>query len=365
MKTTPLITNHNRLGAYLVEFNGWQMPLYYTGIIDEHKIVRSRCGVFDICHMGIIDINGPGASKSLGLLFANNCEAMKCQTILYTVMCNDHGGVIDDLFVYKTADNDYTLVVNAATAQKDETWIRSHCLPSTNIVNRCEDLGFIAVQGPSSSSVMAGLLDAAEAQRVLNLPYFGFCKNSWNGIFLTTSRTGYTGEQGFEIMTVRDKTSQLWDALINLGASPIGLGARDSLRLEAGYSLYGHELTEDISPLEAGLAWTVKNPNDFIGKKALSSLPNTKTITGLRIKSRGVPRHGNYVYKGNTQIGRVTSGGFAPSLGYPIALALVDKSTLKSNGDITVDIRGQRVPADSVNRRFYKADISAPLNTGP
>lgn len=338
-KTTPLYTRHQAAGAKLVDFGGWQMPLHYGSQLDEHHAVRSRAGIFDVSHMTVVDVNGADATPFLRSLLANDVAKLKEPGRgLYGCMLNESGGVIDDLIVYRTGTDQYRVVVNAATRDKDLDWINARAAAYAVTVTERDSTVMLAVQGQQSIELCGPLLPAELRSPTEGLRNF-HCIGS-GGWFV--ARTGYTGEAGLElIIDDVDAALDFWDALIAAGVQACGLGARDTLRLEAGLCLYGQDLDEAHTPLVSGLEWTVAwEPvdRDFIGRAALEAQRSDgapETLTGLLLEDRGIMRHGQRVLTAQGD-GVITSGSFSPTLGRSIALARVPAD---AQGDCTVQIR--------------------------
>lgn len=347
LKKTPLHPEHVKAGAKLVDFGGWEMPLHYGSQVEEHHIVRRGCGLFDVSHMRVVDLEGAPRPFLRGLL-ANNVEKLKTPgKALYSCMLNPEGGVIDDLIVYFVSESHFRLVVNAATADGDLAWMAQHCPADVRITPRA-DLAIIAVQGPLATQKLAQA--CPKLADALALKPFNAATLAERFI----ARTGYTGEDGFEIMLPASDAASTWQALLSAGAEPCGLGARDTLRLEAGMNLYGQDMDTSISPLECGLKWTVDlaSPRDFIGKNALVSRAPRHDFVGLVLETRGVLRaHLPVQAPGGS--GETTSGSFSPTLQCAIALARVPVGT--ANGSqVTVDIRGKLLPARVVKPVFVR-----------
>ncbi|MFP4076841.1 MAG: glycine cleavage system aminomethyltransferase GcvT [Halochromatium sp.] len=351
---TPLFSEHERLGARLVPFGGWDMPLHYGSQLDEHHAVRQQAGVFDVSHMRPIDIQGADALVFLRRLLANDVAKLKQPgKALYSCMLNADGGVIDDLICYYLGPNRYRAVVNAATADKDLAWMQA-CIQGAAVgINSRDDLAMLAVQGPQARAEAAALLpEALRAPALALRPFFATEQGDW-----LVGRTGYTGEDGFEILLPATEVVDLWQALIAAGVTPCGLGARDTLRLEAGMNLYGQDMTEEVGPLESGLGWTVafEPPGrDFIGRAALEaqrSRGGLRDFVGLLLIGRGVLRSHQPVLVDGQPVGEVTSGGFSPTLQRSIALARVQPGMGDS---CAVEIRGKAVPARVVKPPFVR-----------
>ncbi|WP_462319866.1 glycine cleavage system aminomethyltransferase GcvT [Halochromatium sp.] len=351
---TPLFSEHERLGARIVPFGGWDMPLHYGSQLDEHHAVRQQAGVFDVSHMRPVDIQGADALAFLQRLLANDVAKLKQPgKALYSCMLNPDGGVVDDLICYYLGPNRYRAVVNAATAEKDLAWMHD-CIGGASVgINSRDDLAMLAVQGPEAHAKTAPLLPLPLQEPALALkPFFATEQGDW-----LIGRTGYTGEDGFEIMLPAAEVVDLWRALIDAGVTPCGLGARDTLRLEAGMNLYGQDMTEEVGPLESGLGWTVAfepQERNFIGRAALDAQRGSAEVrqfVGLLLTGRGVLRSHQSVLVDGQSVGEVTSGGFSPTLQRSIALARVRPGI---GEQCAVEIRGKAVPARVVEPPFVR-----------
>lgn len=359
MKKTPLYQKHLDHGGRVIDFSGWALPVQYSGIVEEHKAVREAAGLFDVSHMGEISVTGPGAAEFVYRLVVNDTSRMKPGKVMYTPMCYETGGVVDDLLVYMKAPDDWLLAVNAANTDKDYEWILEQSSGSgAEVKNLSDETAQVALQGPKAETIMRRLTEAP----VHELTFYTFMDDVDLGVGRAlVSRTGYTGEDGFEIYMPVDIAEKLWDRIMEAGKDegllPAGLGARDTLRFEACLPLYGHELEKDITPLEAGLDFTVKlNKTDFIGKEALAKQKEEglkRKIVGLEMEDKGVPRHGYEVYADGKVVGTVTSGSFAPSLDAYLALALVDTGYTSLGTKLEVDVRGRKKAARVVKKPFY------------
>jgi len=353
-KKTILHPLHRALGAKLVPFGGWEMPLHYGSQIEEHHAVRRHAGLFDVSHMQVVDIAGLGAKAFLRRLLANDVARLTQHgKALYSCMLNEHGGVVDDLIVYHRGESDFRLVVNAGTAEKDLAWIRRWATEFEVTVTPRSDLAMIAIQGPQARALTLPLLPAAlqEAAAALS-PFFAAFDDAWQ-----VARTGYTGEDGFEVMLPTAEAEGFWRGLVAAGAIPCGLGARDTLRLEAGMNLYGSDMDEETSPLEAGLGWTIAwEPAEraFIGRgpiEAQRKKPMPRRFVGLVLEDRGVLRDHLPLFDGERAIGEITSGGFSPTLGRAIALARI---AADAGETCSVEIRGKRLSARVVKPPFVR-----------
>jgi len=363
LQRTPLYDRHVALGAKMVDFAGWAMPVQYDGLIAEHRRVRSQVGLFDVSHMGELSLEGAGALATIDRLATNDCTALADGQVLYTALCNPEGGIRDDALVYRVAGDKFIVVVNASNTAKIAGWTREHVLPATQFRDISQEVALIAVQGPQSVALLRRCRSLGTlAERAAALDYYWFAHADVDGRPMTISRTGYTGEKGFEIFVAPEHAARLWDELLDrgreLGCGPAGLGARDTLRFEVCFSLYGHELEEDVSPLEAGIGWTVKlKKPDFIGKDALvrqkqSGVP--RKLVGLEIAAaeRAIARQGYEVRAGGQRAGRVTSGTWAPTLEKSLALALVE--TAAASQPLAVVVRNREVPVHTVPIPFHE-----------
>ncbi|GLQ92624.1 glycine cleavage system aminomethyltransferase GcvT [Dyella acidisoli] len=354
---TVLNTLHRELGARMVDFGGWDMPINYGSQIEEHHAVRRDAGMFDVSHMTVVDLHGARAREFLRHLLANSIDKLKVQgKALYTCMLNEQGGVIDDLIVYLLGDEHFRLVVNAATRAKDLAWIEQQAKPFDVTVKERPDFAMIAVQGPSARAKVISLLHDVDRPRIEKLGRFAAAAAQGpHGMPLFIARTGYTGEDGFEIMVPEDQAVALWKALATAGVAACGLGARDTLRLEAGMNLYGQDMDENVTPWEAALAWTIvlDEGRDFIGRKALEAQKAAgvpSAMVGLVLDEKGVLRHGQKVLTPQGE-GEILSGGFAPTLNKSVAFARVPAGAADN---VRVDIRGREVPVRVVKFPFVR-----------
>ena len=350
---TPLYEEHRRLGAKLVDFAGWDMPLHYGSQLEEHMQVRRDAGMFDVSHMTVLDLAGAGAADFLRRLLANDIGRLRPGKALYSCMLNEQGGIIDDLIVYWLGEDRYRMVVNAATHDKDLAWITRQAREFEVTVSERLDDALIAVQGPRARERVHGVLPAAQAEAAASLAAFHGVE--LEGLFV--ARTGYTGEDGYEILVPATDAADLWRALYNAGVVPAGLGARDTLRLEAGMALYGTDMDETVLPMEAGLDWTVAwepAERDFIGRAALAARrgdPTLRRQVGLVLEDRGIPRSHQAVVVDGRPAGEITSGSFSPFLKQGIALARVSGPAFSH---CAVEIRGREVPARVVRPPFVR-----------
>ncbi|WP_369943716.1 glycine cleavage system aminomethyltransferase GcvT [Xanthomonas medicagonis] len=354
---TILNDSHRALGAKMVDFGGWDMPIHYGSQIDEHHQVRRDAGMFDVSHMTVVDLHGAQVRAFLRHLLANSVDKLKVPgKALYTCMLNPQGGVIDDLIVYYLSDTFFRLVVNAATRAKDLAWIGEQAHAFGVEVRERDDFAMIAVQGPTARAKVIGLLREDDRAAVQKLGRFSAVEaSSADGVALFVARTGYTGEDGFEIVLPQQQAVAFWDALLRAGVKPAGLGARDTLRLEAGMNLYGQDMDETVSPYEAALAWTVTLDEGrvFIGRDVLEAHKANgapRQMIGLVMDDRGVLRHGQKVLTAQGE-GEILSGTFSPTLGKAIAFARVPAG---EPGAVRVDIRGKEVPVRVVKFPFVR-----------
>ncbi len=354
---TLLNDTHRALGAKMVDFGGWDMPIHYGSQIDEHHLVRREAGMFDVSHMTVVDLRGAGVRAFLRSLLANSVDKLKVPgKALYSCMLNEQGGVIDDLIVYFLGEDFFRMVVNASTREKDLAWIRQQAAAFEVQVEERADLAIVAVQGPQARAAVLGLVAADDRAGLEKLGRFAALDvASTQGVPLFVARTGYTGEDGFEILLPQDAVIAFWNALLQAGVKPAGLGARDTLRLEAGMNLYGQDMDEAVSPYEAALAWTVAldEGRDFIGRAALEAQKaagSPRQMIGLVMDDKGVLRHGQKVLTAQGE-GEILSGTFSPTLGKAIAFARVPAG---EPGAVRVDIRGKEVPVRVVKFPFVR-----------
>ena len=342
----------------MVEFAGWEMPVHYQGVIDEHLAVRSRAGLFDVSHMGEIEVRGAGATEFCQSITANDISRMGIFHAQYNLLLNEHGGVIDDVIVYRLACDEYLICVNASNSDKDFAAIETRAAGQVEVANVGSEYAQLALQGPRAVKILGPLTAAALSE----LKGFAFQFADVAGVRCLVARTGYTGEDGFELYCRRAQAEPLWFALLEGGAAeglvPAGLGARDTLRLEMGFPLYGHELDETTTPLEAGLAWVVKfSKGDFLGRSVLLQQKERgleRKLVGLEMLAPGIARSGYPLFKGGVGIGRVTSGTKSPSLGKAIALGYVAAAGAVLGNVVDVEIRGRKIPAKIVSLPFYR-----------
>lgn len=357
LRRTPFYSRHVALGAKMVPFAGHEMPIQYEGILIEHRAVRAAVGVFDVSHMGEIRLTGPGAAAYANHLVTNEVAALADGKVVYTPMCREDGGILDDLLVYALGD-DRLLVVNAANFEKDHEWVRAHAPRDVTVVDENAETAQLAVQGPRAEAVMARLY----GDRVQRLGFYEAFVTGAGEDWTLVSRTGYTGEDGFEIYVRPSRALPLWDRVFEAGASEgiraIGLGARDTLRLEMGYCLYGNDIDETTHPLEAGLAWTVRMGKEgFLGKEAIARAKEAglrRKLLGLLLDGERIPRHGFAVEREGKSAGVITSGSMGISLGFPVGMAYLEGDAAVVGSKVDVLVRGQATPATVASRPMYQ-----------
>ena len=345
---------HVKQGALMSPFGGFDMPIQYTGITEEHNAVRQNVGVFDVSHMGEVRISGPEAYKFVSHIFVNDVTGAPDGQIFYGMMCYKNGGTVDDLLVYKVNDEEYFLVINASNITKDVAWIKENAEGyDVKIENQSEYYGEVAVQGPKAEETLCKVLDLD----VKDIPFYNFKVFKINGEDIIVSRTGYTGEDGFEIYGSHQYIRKTWEKLMEAGVQPCGLGCRDTLRFEVGLPLYGDELSPEIYPIEASLGMFVKfEKPEFIGKEALEKQKSqgvTRRIVGLELDDNAIPRHGYSVEVDGKKVGEITTGYRSISTGKSVAMAMMDKPFDKLGTRVEVRIRKKTFPATVVKKRFY------------
>ncbi|MGE5220113.1 MAG: glycine cleavage system aminomethyltransferase GcvT [Chloroflexota bacterium] len=368
MKRTPLFSAHRRAGAKMVEFAGWEMPVQYQGVIEEHLAVRSRAGLFDVSHMGEIEIRGAGAMELCQSITVNDVSRMKVFQAQYNLLLNESGGVIDDVIFYRLEPDAFFICVNASNSDKDFAWIQERAGGKVMAANVSAEYAQLALQGPRAEAILRPLSPLALAE----LRRFAFQFADVAGVRCLVARTGYTGEDGFEIYCDSAQAEQLWSALLQAGAAdalvPVGLGARDTLRLEMAYPLYGHELDESTTPLEAGLDWVTKfSKGNFIGREVLLRQKQQgveRKLVGLEMLEPGIARGGYPLFKHGVRIGVVTSGTKSPSLGRAIALAYIVAAEAALDNVVEVEIRGRKIPAKIVSLPFYRCKAQPEVQGG-
>jgi len=349
LNKTPLDSWHRENRAKMVPFAGWEMPVQYSGIIEEHKHTRESAALFDISHMGEFFISGENAAENLAKIVTHNLATLSPGKCRYGFMLNQNGGVLDDLIVYRLQENRFMLVVNAACAESDLKWISSGLDSGVKIEDKSMQTAKIDLQGPLSINVLEETIPGHDWR---DLKYFNFRDVNWQGIPLKISRTGYTGELGYEIYLPWDNARSVWEALAKSDKiKPAGLGARDTLRLEAGLSLYGQDLDTEHTPVEAGYSFMLKSEAEFTGKNALNEVKSR--LVPLKIRGRRAARHGAFVYLHGEKVGEVTSGSFAPSLGHCIALAYIDADKA-DNPQFTIPLAKTELSAEKTELPFYE-----------
>ena len=354
IKVTCLHDRHVGLGAQMSPFAGYDMPIQYRGIAEEHNAVRNAVGVFDVSHMGEVRVKGPDAERFVNHIFVNDVTGAPAGQIFYGMMCYENGGTVDDLLVYKVSDNEFFLVINAANIDKDVEWIMRNAEGfDVEIENESPYYGEVAVQGPGAEEAVERILGLP----VRDIPFYNFVTLRADDEDIIVSRTGYTGEDGFEIYGSHEFTQRVWDKLMEGGVEPCGLGCRDTLRFEVGLPLYGDELSADITPLEASLSMFVKlDKPEFIGREALARQKAegvSRRIVGLELEGSAIPRHGYPVEVDGRQVGEITTGYRSISTGRSVAMAMIDKPYDKLGTEVEVRIRRKIFPAKVVKKRFY------------
>lgn len=360
LKRTALFDSYAAYGGKTIDFGGWELPVQFSSIKIEHEAVRTKAGLFDVSHMGEVFVSGAGALAYLQKLVTNDVSKLVDGQAQYTAMCYEDGGTIDDLLIYKRGDNDYLLVVNASNIDKDVAWMNSHATADVVIEDKSADYGLLALQGPVAQEVLQKLTD----EPLADIKFFRFKENvNVAGHSVLVSRTGYTGENGFEIYGSLEAIVALWPAILTAGEAegviPAGLGARDTLRFEAGLPLYGQELSKDISPLETGLGFVVKlnKEEDFLGKAVLAAQKENgvpRKLIGLEMIDKGIPRTGYKVFLDNVEIGEVTTGTQSPTLKKNIGFALLNSEHTAEGTEVEVEIRNKRLKAVIIATPFYK-----------
>lgn len=346
LKQTPLHSAHERMNARMVDYAGWSMPVLYAGILEEARAVRSSVGLFDISHMGRIRISGDGATALLQSLTSNDVGSLAFTQAQYSLLTNAEGGIIDDIIVYRESTETYMVVINASNTDKDIAWIKSHVNDQISIENNSASTAMIAVQGPAAPALVAEL---ANNPALLNTGRFHYANGVIAGASATLCRTGYTGEDGFEIITAAADAEAVWGELIRAGGAPCGLGARDALRIEAGYPLYGHEIDDTTTPVEALLMWAVSmDKGPFTGRErvaAVKAAGPARKLMGLVSQQRIQPRQGYTVFIGSMAVGQITSGVFSPTLGHSVAMGYIDSEHARTGTEVEIGIRDKRASA--------------------
>ncbi|TYS14246.1 glycine cleavage system aminomethyltransferase GcvT [Rossellomorea vietnamensis] len=361
LKRTPLFQVYKENGGKCIDFGGWELPVQFSSIKEEHEAVRTKAGLFDVSHMGEIEVKGSGSLDYLQKMMTNDISRIKNGGAQYTAMCYENGGTVDDLLVYKIEDHHYLLVVNASNIEKDYKWLLDHSEENAELKNLSEEYAQLAIQGPLAEQILQRV---AKDTTLSDIGFFKFQNEvDLNGIKALVSRTGYTGEDGFEIYCAAGSASDLWKAILEAGEPegilPCGLGARDTLRFEANLALYGQELSADITPIEAGIGFAVKvdKEADFFGKETLAQHKKEgapRKLAGVEMLERGIPRHGYKVYANDEEIGEVTTGTQSPTLKKNIGLALIKSEYSGLDTEVFVEIRNKKLKAKVVPTPFYK-----------
>lgn len=357
LKKTPLYDKHVALHGKIIEFGGWQMPVYYTSILEEHLWVRKSCGIFDVSHLGEFHVKGKEAFNFLQYCVTNDLNKLRPGKILYSLLCNEQGMTLDDILIYQEAENDYYLIVNAGSIDRDFEFLSKHAKGGVELKNHSHDMACIAVQGPKAEAVLEKIFGF----RLEELGYYAFKEEKYYGKSLWVSRSGYTGEDGFEIFCPNDMSVLLWNKLMEEsneeGIKPAGLGARNTLRLEAGNALYGHELNLSTTPLDAGLGWAVAldKKGGFVGRDAIYRQKQeglSRKLIGFKMLDKPIARENYPVLSGGKKIGFVTSGSFAPSVGANIGMAYVESGFGQPGSIVEIEIHGRSVRAEVVKMPF-------------
>ena len=358
LKKTPLDARHRAAGARMVEFAGWEMPVQYAGVIEEHRAVRTAAGLFDVSHMGEIRVAGRGAEAFLQYATPNDVAKLACGQIHYSALLTEQGTYIDDLLVYRMTDEEFLVVVNAANVDSDFAHIQSLPQSDVELTDVSEEYALLALQGPSASEILSPLTDS----QLDEIKYYRFAMGEVIGHSAIISRTGYTGEDGFELYVAPESAPPIWDALFEagekFGLAPAGLGARDTLRLEASMALYGHEIDDTTTPWEAGLQWTVKlGAGPFHGREALVAQKEagvTRRLVGFEVLDRGIARQGHPVWIDGRAVGEVTSGTFCPTLEKAVGMAYVPVEVAEAGNELEIEVRKRRLRGRLVDLPFYR-----------
>lgn len=360
LKKTPLYPVYEAYGAKTIDFGGWDLPVQFSSIKEEHDAVRTKAGLFDVSHMGEVTVKGADSLAYLQKMLTNDVSKLRTGKAQYNIMCYPDGGTVDDLLVYKRGEHDYLLVINAANTDKDVEWLQKHAEGDVQVTDISSDVAQLALQGPSAESVLQSLT----AEKLSDIGFFAFRENvELAGVKALVSRTGYTGEDGFELYLHPDDAIQLWKNILEAGEEygvlPCGLGARDTLRFEAKLPLYGQEIGADITPIEAGLGFAVKvdKEADFIGKAVLKDQKNNgapRKLVGIEMIERGIPRHGYPVFVDDNEVGVVTTGTQSPTLKKNVGLVLIQRQYAELGQEVDVQIRNKQVKAVIVKTPFYK-----------
>jgi aminomethyltransferase len=345
LRRTPLHDRHVALGARMVPFAGWDMPVQYEGVIQEHRAVRADAGAFDVSHMGELEVEGPRARELLQSLLSNDLERIAPGAAQYTLLTNEHGGIVDDLIVYELDPFRYLLIVNASNRDEDFSWLKEREVPGSDVRDVSDEYGLIAVQGPH----------ALERLGLPSAPAFTFAEGAVVGVTCMINRTGYTGEEGVELMVMAEDAGALWDALLDRGVTPCGLGARDSLRLEVCFPLHGNDIGPDIDAISAGLGWVCALDKDFTGAEALRRIKHAgpeRRLAAFVMEERAVPRQGMPILEG----GEVTSGTHSPMLDRGIGMGYVPSALAQAGNELIIDVRGRTRRARTVDKPIYRRE---------
>jgi aminomethyltransferase len=361
LKRTPLHAAHVRLGARMIGFGGWDMPVQYAGIVEEHRTVRAAVGLFDVSHMGEFEFRGANAMPALQRLTTNDVAALDIGQVQYSLLCYEDGGIVDDLTLYRQGDDAYMMTVNAANIDKDWAWVAEHLGGGVEAKNVSDTTGLVAVQGPHAERLLGRLADVDVAA----IGYYRFARGRVAGVAAIVSRTGYTGEDGFELYLPAQGTERVWEALLaegkRDGVAPIGLGARDTLRLEMKYALYGNDIDRTTNPLEAGLGWVVKPAKgDFVGRAAIEAVRAAgprRRLVGFEMIDRAVARHGYPLRHDGTAVGEVTSGSYAPSVDRYIGMGYVPVALAAVGTELEIEVRGRGQRARVVKTPFQPPHV--------
>jgi aminomethyltransferase len=353
-KRTPLHACHLEAGARMVDFAGWEMPVQYAGVIEEHRAVRTAAGLFDVSHMGEVRVRGAGAEAFLQRLTPNDVAKLVPGRAHYSGLLTERGTYVDDLLIYRLGSEDFLVVVNASNAERDFEWIASRAEGNATVTNESDRYALLALQGPKALEILSGLTN----EGIAGLKYYGFAEGQMNDVHALISRTGYTGEDGFELYLAPEDAPAVWRRLVEAGAVPAGLGARDTLRLEAAMALYGHELDETTTPFEAGLGWVVKlDKGDFLGRDALAAQKAQgapRKLVGFEVQGRGIARQGHGVVSDGGAVGTVTSGTWSPTFEKALGMAYVPPELAAPGTALKLDVRGKELPAVVVELPFYR-----------
>ena len=351
LRRTPLFDAHKESGARMVPFAGWEMPVQYAGILEECRAVRTAAGVFDISHMGRVQVKGPGSESFLDRLTPNDVRGLSVGHAHYSLLTNPHGGIIDDIIIYRLGPEEFSVVINASNTEKDLDWMQGHSESGVEIEEYTDSTAMLAVQGPKAVALVNRLSDSD----ITSVDRFAFADCRIAGVTAAACRTGYTGEDGFELIVPEESARRVWDAVVAEGAAPCGLGARDALRIEAGYPLYGHEIDDDTSPVEAGLMWVVKlDKGDFIGRESIAKAKERgadRKLMGIVLQERIVPREGYTLFIGEQDVGTVTSGVYSPTTERGLGMAYIAAPHAKSGAGLEIQIRANRYPVTVVPKK--------------